>query len=101
MITNNDKLKAYIVVSDWDNNLKDSIKSNPFSYILNEARMDHHWDKKTTQYLSYTIYNDLDTARDFAEWWTGNCGIECQVKEIEINIKRTAFDTKTEREKHA
>ena len=70
MITNNNKLKAYIVVSHRDFNLK----SNPFSYILNEARMDHHWDEKTTQYLSYTIYNDLDTARDFAEWWTGNCG---------------------------
>jgi len=87
------KLKAYLVISDWDHGLADKIKDNPWSYVINEARMDHHWDEKTKQYLSYTLYNDLDTARDYAEWWTGNCGSIAEIKEVEISIKNTVFST--------
>ena len=102
MIRDNDKLKAYIIVAVRDISLEDSLKSNPWSHVVTENIDEKHCDQKSKQYLAYTIYNDLDAARNFAEWWTGNCGIECQVKEVEINIKSTAFDNTDEgRKQHA
>ena len=89
----NKKLKAYIVVDKDGNTLKDELKKDPFSYILNEGNFNMHFNDKTTSYLSYAFYTDYETAEDFAHWWTGNCGEITQVREIEITIGQIKYDS--------
>jgi len=89
----NKKLKAYIVVSKDGENLIEKIKDDPFSYILNESNFNMHFDNDNVTFLSYAFYTDFEYAKDFAHWWTGNCGEVTLVKEIEITIGETKYDS--------
>jgi len=87
------KLKAYIVVDKDGDHLLDKLKNDPYSYIINESRFDLPYDDKTDKFLVHTFYIDYESAEDFASWYTGNCGEITQVKEIEISIGQTVFDS--------
>lgn len=93
MDLHNKKLKAFIVVNKDGDNLIEKIKNDPFAYILNEGNFEMHFNEETSSYLSYAFYTDLDQAKEFASWWTGNCGEFTQVREIEIKIESVVFDT--------
>ena len=81
------KLKAWIVVDKYGNNLADKLKKDPFSYILVEGNLDYNFDSKTSRYQTYPFYIDKTLADDFRDWWQGNCGEISETKEIEITIK--------------
>ena len=89
----NKKLKGYIVVDKDGIHLKDTLKNDPYSYILNEARFDLPFNNKTSSYLAHAFYLDYETAEDFAHWYTGNCGEITQVREIEITVGEVKFDS--------
>jgi len=92
----NKKVKAFIVVNKDGDNLIEKIKNDPFAYILNEGNFQMHFNEETSSYLSHAFYTDFDQAKEFAYWWTGNCGEITQVREVEITFGKAIYDSETD-----
>ena len=87
-------IKGFIVVNKDGEWLKKHLRNIPSAYILNEFGKDHLFDEKECNYTSFLFYTKKDDAKDFADWWTGNCGEIAQVREIEVKFGNISYEVK-------
>tara|TARA_R100001086_G_C11650460_1_gene207232 strand:- start:254 stop:511 length:258 start_codon:yes stop_codon:yes gene_type:complete len=72
---------GYIVVDKYGDNLKDSLNKKDINNTIQCAPTFQEHSKTL-----WPVYKDKDAAEDLANFWRGNVGTVCQVKEVNINI---------------